>query len=491
MSFLKFQLKRSSSEPLYNQVLGALKRAIETGKLSPGTRLPAERDLAKQLHSSRTTVAKAYRELETRGLLRSHVGRGTFVCAIPESAHAPFAWRGKISTSTQRTSDPAMRQLIGKTNGADVISFAAGFPAVECFPTDQFRRLTDQVLQRQSDVITRLGPAEGQPRLRQAIAQRFKVRPERVLILSGATQALDLIARCLIDPGDAIVMDRPGYVGAIQIFRAAGANLHGWDIRNADIEELEDLVLRYRPKFIYSNPTFQNPTGHTMPERERLNLLKLAVRYRIPIIEDEPYREGYLDSPPPKSLYQMDNQDVVIYLSTFAKVLAPGLRLAWIVAPEYIVDQLAMIKQRATLFTENLGQLVMAEFIRTRLYDKHLEVIRKEHRRRRDALMSALQRHIPSNLLNGAQPNGGIYFWGRLAKGIVSADLLQRAVSTGVSFANGEIFYADTRASDHLRLCFASVPTDRIEEGVKRLAVTLKRVGSNRRDRTEQNIPLI
>ncbi len=300
-----------------------LKRAIETGELRPGTRLPAERDLAKELRVSRTTVAKAYCELEMEGLLRSQVGRGTFVCAVPESTHAPFAWRGKISTATQRTADPAMRRVMNRPNGLDVISFAGGFPALECFPHGPFESLTNHILTRERGVLIGFGPAEGQPRLRNVIAQRFKVRPDQVLILSGATQGLDLIARCLLDPGDTVIMDRPGYVGAIQIFRSAGAQLHGWDLRNADMGELEDLILRYRPKFLYVNPTFQNPTGHTMPQRDRADLLKLAARYHLPVVEDDPYSEGYFDTPPPASLYKMDERNIVLYLSTFAKTLGP------------------------------------------------------------------------------------------------------------------------------------------------------------------------
>jgi DNA-binding transcriptional MocR family regulator len=384
-----------------------------------------------------------------------------------------------------------MRQLISKAGNSALISFAAGFPAIECFPTKAFRQVTDQVLEREADAALRLAPAEGQPALRRVIAQRFNISPERVLVVSGATQGLDLIARCFLDPGDVVVMDRPGYVGAIQISRAAGANLYGWDIRNADIDELEDLILRYRPKFIYTNPTFQNPTGHTLPEAFRADLLELAARYRTPVIEDDPYREGYLNVPPPKSLYQMDDRNLVIYLSTFAKVLAPGLRLGWIIAPEYIVEQLAMIKQRASLFSEGLGQLVMAGFIKSGLYDKHLEVIRKEHRHRLDVMLRVMEANIPSSLLRGSKPTGGIYFWGRLGAGIQGGALLHRAIAAGVSFANGEIFYSDGAGSDHLRLCFASVPGDRIEEGIIRLAKSLKNESSTRHAENEQKIPMV
>lgn len=489
--FPTLRLDRSSSEPLYDQLRAALKNAIETGRLTTGTRLPAERDLAMRVRVSRTTVATAYRELEDLGLLRSHVGRGTFVCAVPDSAHAPFAWRGKISARARRGVNLALRHLIDSANNPDLISFAAGFPAVDLFPTTAFRRMADQVLARDTDSIVKLAPAHGQLRLREVIAQRFKVSPNRVMIVSGATEALSLIARCLLDKGDAVIMDRPGYVGAIQNFHAAGANLVGWDIRNADFGELEDLLLRYRPKFIYTNPTFQNPTGHTLPERDRRDLLKLASRYRIPVVEDDPYRAGYFDAPPPKSLHELDGESLVMYLSTFSKLLAPGLRLGWIIASDYMIDQLALIKEQTTLFTEGLGQLIMAEFIRSGAYDKHVALVRTEHRVRCHALFEAMQRYLPSRAVIGPRPVGGIFFWGRLGGAMKSSELLQKALTAGVAFAPGEIFYPDQSGSEHLRLCFANLHPEQIEEGVKRLAQSFTTENSHRDARTEKKLPMV
>lgn len=172
-------------------------------------------------------------------------------------------------------------------------------------------------------------------------------------------------------------------------------------------------------------------------------------------------------------------------------MLAPGLRLGWIIAAEYIVDQLALIKQRGTLFTEGLGQLVMAEFIRSGAYDKHLLVVQKEHRERRDALMKAMHEWLPRNLLSGARSAGGIYFWGRLGGGIKGGELLQKAIAAGVSFAHGEIFYPDGAGSEHVRLCFGTVPVERIEEGINRLAKCLKVAGSAPSNPQEQKLPIV
>ncbi|HXT32556.1 MAG TPA: PLP-dependent aminotransferase family protein, partial [Vicinamibacterales bacterium] len=335
-----------TERPLYSHLVSLLEAAIAKGELPSGTRVPPERTLAQQLKISRTTVVSAYRELESRGLLRGYVGRGTFVCAAPEPEGTPFAWRGKISAAALRTSDSTLRDLVRNSSDARLLSLAAGEPALDKFPNEAFIEAVNHVLATDANAAWGHGPTEGQPALRNAIADRYGVPRESVLVLSGAQQGMDLLARCLIDPGDAVIMDRPGYLGAIQSFRAAGAKLMGWDLARADSDELEDLLVRYRPKLIYTNPTFNNPTGTTLPIRARREVLSLAQRYRVPIVEDATYRDLYFTDAPPPSLRELDDHNIVIYLNSFSKVMAPGLRLGWIAAAPSIVDQIAIIKQR-------------------------------------------------------------------------------------------------------------------------------------------------
>ena len=469
MDYSRLALERNKSGPLYAQLQSSLEDAIRSGELPAGTRLPSERELAARMALSRTTVVNAYRELESRGLVRSHVGRGTFVCATPEPTDAPFAWRGKVSARIARLSNnTSLRHLMSHASNSNLISFAVGVPALECFPVHEYRLAMERTLRRYADVALGLAPTEGQPQLRRAIASRFGTKPERILILSGSQQGLDLISRCLIDPGDAVIIDRPGYVGAMQTLRAAGANVIGWDAGRSDMDELEDLVVRHRPKLIYTDPTYQNPTGRTLTLRDRQDLLKLAARYRLPVVEDDPWRETSLDAPPPPSLYHLDTHNIVIHLGTFSKVLAPGLRLGWLAASEYIVDQLASLKQHENLFTEGTGQLVIADFLRSGLIDEHLRALRDEHRKRRDLLRQAVEKHMPRTLeLN--QPRGGVNFWCRLSGGVEAQALLQQALLKGVAFAPGDLFYPDGGGRYELRLCFTCVTTDKIEEGVKRL----------------------
>jgi DNA-binding transcriptional MocR family regulator len=269
-------------------------------------------------------------------------------------------------------------------------------------------------------------------------------------------------------------MDRPGYLGAIQTFRAAGARLVGWDLRAADLDELEDLILRYRPKLLYTNPTFQNPTGFTLPLRARRELLRLAGRYRLPIIEDDTYRELHIDAAPPPSLHALDDRHIVIHLNSFSKMLAPGLRLGWLSAAESIVEQLALVKQRVDPHTQNLVQLAVAELVEDGAFDAHVAALRAEHASRRDLFARALARHLPDGALRLTRPQGGLYFWAQLADGVRAADLLQRATASGLVFVTGESFYPDQGGAHELRLCFTSVPPASVEDGAARLGQSLR-----------------
>ena len=467
----ELNVKRGDGSALYVQLAKELESCIASGRLKSGDRLPSERELAKQLGLSRTTVVNSYRELESRGFVRSHVGRGTFVCANSEATDAPFAWRGKVS-ATAELINSSWSDLIRDSSNPDLISFAALLPALNCFPIDDYRRAIDKAIRSQAIKGLGVTASEGEWAFRTQIARRFGAKAEQVLIVSGAQQGLDLVGRCLIDPGDAVIIDRPGYVGAIQNFRAAGARLVGWDIARADLNELEDLILRYRPKLICTNPTFQNPTGRTLSLKERRELLELTCRYRVPLVEDDPYRDTSLGGPVPPSLFQLDAaNNTVIYLGTFSKTLAPGLRLGWLLASEYIVDQLASIKERQVLFTGGLNQMVLNEFLENGTYENHLTRLKEEHNKRLNVMIRSLRRYFSAASLAINSPDGGLHVWCQLSGEVESRQLARHALSRGVVLANGEMFYPDNGAGGReFRLCFTSMSTAKIEEGVKSLS---------------------
>src|SRR5262245_47674888 len=470
------------TRPLYRRLVDLVERGVARGDVASGARLPPERDLARALRVSRATVVAAYRELEARGLVRAYVGRGTFVCARPDPGSAPFAWRGKVSAAALQSSDSTVRDLVAHAADPTVMSFAAGQPALEFFPTDALRRAIDLTLSRDPASALKLGPTEGQPRFRRAIAERFGGAPEEVLVIAGAQQGLDLLARCLVDPGDAVIVDRPGYLGAISSFRCAGARLIGWDVQRGDMDELEELMLRYRPKLMYLNPTHQNPTGITLPIRARRELIELAERYRVPIIEDDTYRELTLSTPPPPSLYELDELNtVVIHLNSFAKMLAPGLRLGWISAVPAIVEQLALIKQRVDPHTQNLSQLALADLIESGAFDRHVAGLRGEHRRRRDAMVRAMRQHVPADKLRFAIPEGGLYLWCQLPADVRARDVQREAFRDRVVFVPGEAFYVDRGGTHELRVCYSAQPVERAVQAARALARGIAAVESQGR----------
>ena len=463
------------ARPLYRGIVTLLERAIARGALPAGVQLPPERHLAAALSISRATVVSAYRELEARGLVRGYVGRGTFVSATPDAASAPFAWRGKIAASALQANETTVRDLVRAAADPHLISVAAGVPALDCFPTEAFQRAMNHVLATRADAAWRHGPTEGLQPFRAALAHRFGGEPEHILVLAGAQQGLDLLARCLIDPGDAVIIDRPGYLGAIQTFRNAGARLVGWDIVRADTDELEELLLRYRPKLMYTNPTHQNPTGVNLPIRTRREMLELAARYRVPIVEDDTYRDLALTGPPPPpSLFTLDEaHTVVIRINSFSKMLAPGLRLGWISAVRPIVDQLALIKQQVDPHTQNLSQLVICELVEQGILDQHLSTLKAEHRRRRDAMVQTLRQHVPAAQLRFSVPDGGMYLWCDLPPAIRARAVQDRALRESVMLLTGDPFYVDQGGDHQLRICYTSQPAGRAVHVAKILARSL------------------
>jgi len=474
MRMSQWLLPSGPSPALYFRLQSNLEEAIRTGKLKPGFKLPPERRLAQQLQVSRTTVTNAYRELEAKGLVRGFVGRGTYVCAVPQPTNVPFAWHGKMSATSLRLS--AQCSTLNRYSvDPKLISFALGSPALECFPVEEYRRIEQQILSRRSSDALGLGALTGQPALRKALAREHSVRTEQVLVMAGSQPGLDLLVRSLVEPGEHVIVEKPGYFIAFQTFLAAGARLVEWDALHSDMGELEDLILRYRPKFICATPTFQNPTGRTLTLSQRQDLISLAVRYRIPLIEDDPYRELHFDTPPPASLHELDGRGVVVRLGTFSEVLAPGLRLGYIIAPENMVNLLALAKHRTSCFTAGLEQLVVAEMLGSGIVAEHIAKVRREHRLRRDAMMGALARTFPRGVMTFRTPDGGLYLWARLSRGLKAFDLDQLAMSEGVVFAPGELFYLAEAGTDELRLCFSGAPVARILEGVGRLKNALGR----------------
>ncbi|WP_376795430.1 PLP-dependent aminotransferase family protein [Thermogemmatispora sp.] len=486
------RLDRSSSVPLYRQIYHQLREAILSGTLPEGARLPTERALARELGVNRTTVMNAYNELASEGLVEGHVGRGTLVRrslrAMEEEEECEQempSWLLGLAAGESEVLGPDARvlsELMALAERGEMISFASAMPEPALLPAELFREIVQDALL--SDRQSALGycPVEGLQSLRQQVAMRMRqhgvpVEAGHILILSGSTQGLGLVGRFLLRPGDEVVVEVPTYIGAIQAFRALGARVIGipLDGEGMRLDLLESVLARHRPRLIYTLPTFQNPTGVVMSPERRRRLLLLSRRYQVPVLEDDTYGELYFETPPPLPLKALDGGEQVIYLSTFSKVLAPGLRVAWLAGPEPMIERLSLHKQIFDLNTNALGQWLVAEVLRRGWLDSHLQRLSAAYRRKRDLMLQAIGRYWPREVRVNT-PGGGFHLWCRLPAGVRARTLLREAASEGVALLNGEPFHVDGGGQQYIRLSYAFPQERQIEEGIRRLGTVLKRL---------------
>ena len=403
------------------------------------------------------------------------------------------AWTSRYAHRTKNIKSSAIRELLKFTQKPEVISFAGGLPAPDVFPTERFREACSKVLSTQGHQALQYGATEGYEPLRAMIAcdaARYGVRvaPENVLITSGSQQALDLVGKLLINPGDRILVEAPTYLGALQAFNAYGAEYvsvpsdHG-GLRTNQLEE----ALRLGPKFMYVLPNFQNPGGTTLAEGRRHELVLLSERYGIPIIEDDPYGQLRYEGEHLTPLFVLDRKNVrsdddysrgnVIYLSTFSKTLAPGLRLGWIVAPPDVIAKLVQIKQGADLHTSTFTQMVAYEVAQDNFLDEHIKLIRKVYGERRNVMLQALEEYFPPEV-SWTRPQGGLFLWVTLPEGMDSHRLLDVAIKENVAFVAGDSFYGGNGFANeglrHFRLNFSNAEPEQIREGVRRLSVAIR-----------------
>ena len=498
MATLHVPLDRDKPVALARQIQAHLERLIREGHLGDGVKLPATRELAKSLGVNRATVALAYDELVAAGHARAHVGQGTFVVneahtprPVAEArVRAPINWTGLLSRSARIVAaeeDRWRRVSSGELDGATV-SFAGGMPDSTLFPTEAFRHVLNRVVREEGDVLLQYYPARGYPPLRKYLARyllRFGVEatPDEILIVNGSQQGFDLIARTFVDPGDFVAVEQPTYPRALQVFRAAGAQMLAvpWAREGPRPEVLERLLDRHTPKLFYCQPNCHNPSGLSIAPDTGRRLLTAAARREVPIVEDGFDPSLYYGRRPATPLKALDGEGVVIYIGTFSKILFPGLRLGWVVAAAPVIDRLAGAKQLADLHTSALLQAAVHRFCERRLLDRHATRVAAEYGHRRTLLVEALRRRMPEGV-SWTEAEGGFSLLLTLPSGLDAAALLPSAVARGVAFTPGRPFFVDGGGERTLRLSFSSVPARRIDEGVRRLADTIK--GALKRPRT-------
>ena len=489
---MRIPLNRQSAIPLYHQIESYLRQGILSGSLPAETRLPASRKLAHDLGINRITVENAYAVLETDGLIYSRMGSGTYVLppnpllALSKEKPGP-SWplwqqsldsdgRGLKSRSGEEATRPAALQ-------SHLINFASGIGDSHLFPAEDFRKVLQTVMRRDGIAALDYGEPNGHAPLRETIthilaSQGLQTRSDNVLITAGSQQALSLVSQLLLKPGDVIMVESPTYSGALDLFRALGFNVVGVpvDRHGMQVEALEKLLQQHHPKLIYTIPTFHNPTGTCLSSQRRIQLIILADRYNIPILEDDFVGDLRYEGRSQPALKALDPGGRVIYVSTFSKILMPGLRVGFLVAEGPIYQRLVNFKRVNDLATSTLIQRALEAYVTVGRYQGYLRRSCQIFRKRRDAMLSAIQRFLPTEL-ELDPPQGGLFIWLRLPENLASGKLLPLAWDEGVDFSPGNGFFPDGLGGDNwLRLNFVAQAPDQIEEGIKRLGKAMKRL---------------
>jgi 2-aminoadipate transaminase len=471
-------LVHESEVPLYRQLYQQFAAKIRSGELPRGERLPATRELAGLLGLNRTTVSAAYEMLEAEGLMAGQVGRGSFVTG--HSAGVPSGPGGVDWNSLLERSDmqPPVHSGgapsgVPSGPGGEVVSFVMSRPSRALFPLDEFRASCAAVLARQDLAsILQLGSPSGFEPLRrylmeEARRQRLANPGDDLIVTNGCQQALDLIGRVMLRPGDTVAVEDPVYPGLKNLLAGIGAQLVGIPVgaEGLDIAQLERVLERERPRFLVVTSNFQNPTGATLPLAARRELLEAARMARVPVVENDAYGDLRYEGEPLPALKQLDQNGGTVLLRSFSKVSFPGLRVGWVVGPKPLIDRLRQAKEAADLHTDQLSQAVLLDFAESGRLEAHRARVLQAGAERLAATLDACRRYLPANA-RWTRPQGGMNVWVRLPEPLDAGELLPRAQKEGVAYLPGRYFAVSRLEPGALRLSFAGLTPDQIRSGL-------------------------
>lgn len=465
---MHIDLKRGSSKSLPQQISDTLAQRITSGLLQPGTRLPSVRGLASSLKVSQVTVSKAYEELEGHGHIICSQGKGCFVARRPLTpVEAGSGWQDKYD-------DFLPRAQLWRNFDYSAVQYPFHLAAIhsELLPLQFIGATMSSLVTGQPELMASYGNFQGDAELREVMCRHLhsrgvEVQSSDVMITSGSQQGIDLVARTFVGPGDTVYLEAPSYTGAIDVFAGRGAEMIfvPMDSEGMRIDVLTRLCDKRPPKLIYTNPTFQNPSGVTMSMTRRQRLLELARSYRCLIVEDDPFSDLYFHKPPPPPIKSMDEEGHVVYMKSFSKVIAPGCRIACVAAGGNILSRLIAAKSASDLGSPLLNQRAVLPFI-TRRYDAYTRQLRTALRGRMETAVKLLKRYAPPGVTWNV-PEGGLNLWLQLpgAEGI--GKLHARAEQAGISFLPGDVCYSGEVPSRHIRICYSQMKEADMEEGLR------------------------
>lgn len=459
-------LNPASDIPLYRQLAEAINGIISRGSLKPGERLPATRELAGRLGLNRTTISAAYAALEESGLIQGHVGRGSFV-AKRENAALP-------STTDWDAILPPLDSGFGPSIHEAEISFANSRPAGDEFPLAQFRRLSKQVIDGPGAAeILQLGSPHGYGPLRRYLLEEaagagIARTGDDLIITNGCQQGLDLVARLFARGGENVVLEDPVYHGVVRVFSRAGANIISIDIgeTGVDVDRLEGLILQHRPRLLVLTPSFQNPTGVTIPLDCRRRIVELAQRSGLVLLENDIYSGLRYQGTPLPTLKELDESGNTILLRSYSKVSFPGLRVGWVIGPRAVIECLAEAKQISDLHSDQLSQAVLLRFAESGELAQHIERTLRAGRERLNAVLRACAAYLPAGA-KFTRPEGGMSLWVELPAPLNAEHLLTRVQERGVNFLPGRYFSARRTHARGLRISFGGLAPEQITRGIQ------------------------
>jgi 2-aminoadipate transaminase len=393
-----------------------------------------------------------------------------------------IGWENRMASRTQRMKSSVIRELLKLTMQPDIISFAGGLPAPELFPIREFDEACHYILQTEGEIALQYSPTEGYLPLKEFLADYMSkygilVETDNILIVSGSQQGLDLLGKLFVEKDGCVVSSRPTYLGALQAWNAYEAHYCTvkLDDDGMDVEQIPEIIKSgHRPRFVYVLPNFHNPAGTTLSEERRDRLVEIAREYDLVLIEDDPYGELRYEGQDLTPIFRLAPERT-IYLSTFSKTLAPGIRLAWVVAPKPLIQRLVQAKQGADLHTGTFVQMVANDICQRGILKQHVKRLRRVYHQRRDAMLDAIVEHWPAEV-KYTRPAGGLFLWPRMPKQINTQEFFEKAVEEKVAYVPGVAFYPEGQGGQHaMRLNFSNASEEMINEGIYRLGVALKK----------------
>lgn len=389
--------------------------------------------------------------------------------------------KGTFSNISNNIKRSAIREILKLTQNPEVISFAGGLPAPESFPVDNLDEIISAMLKEEGAQVLQYDATEGVTELRELLLKRYQddgvqCELDNVIVTTGSQQGLDLVGKVFVNQGDVVICGLPSYLGGISAFQAYGAKMEGvpMDEYGMSAELLEAKLIELgeqgiKPKFIYIIPDFQNPTGITMPESRRLEIIALAHKYDVLIVEDCPYREVRFEGEPQRLMYDLDNDDHVLTLGTFSKTFAPGLRIGWVLGPKEVNDKIVIAKQSSDLCTPTFVQKLAIRYMKSEHFESNLQKTIDLYHQRRDVMLAEMEKHMPEGI-KWTHPEGGMFLFITLPEHMDALELFHKAIEKKVAFVTGNVFYCDGGGTNTMRLNFSYVNNEKAIAGIQRLA---------------------